>query len=58
MDLIGVRGARRLRKEYGIIPILIPRIYDAKDFSELIEKYSKETINRFIEETEKLFDYE
>ena len=58
MDLTGVRGARRLRKDYGIIPILIPRIYDAKDFSELIEKYSKETINRFIEETEKLFDYE
>lgn len=58
MDLTGVRGARRLRKDYGIIPILIPRVYDAKDFSELIEKYSKETINRFIEETEKLFDYE
>lgn len=58
MDLTGVRGARRLRKDYGIIPILIPRCYEAKDFSELLEKYSKETINRFIEETEKLFMYE
>lgn len=58
MDLTGVRGARRLRKDYEIIPILIPRCYEAKDFSELLEKYSKETINRFIEETENLFTYE
>lgn len=58
MDLTGVHGARRLRKDYGIIPILIPRCYEAKDFSELLEKYSKETINKFIEETEKLFTYE
>lgn len=58
MDLTGCRGAKRLRDEYGIIPILIPRCYEAKDFSELIEKYSKETINGFIEETEKLFNNE
>lgn len=62
-DLTGVRGAKRLRKDYGIIPIMIPNgkgldNYHAKDFSELIEKYSVESINRFIEETEKLFDYD
>ena len=62
-DLTGVRGAKRLRRDYGIIPIMIPNgkgldNYHAKDFSELIEKYSVESINRFIEETEKLFDYD
>lgn len=57
-DLTGVHGARRLRKEYGIIPIVIPRSYGAKDFSELITMYSKETINLFIEQTESLFEYD
>lgn len=57
-DLTGVRGARRLRKEYGIIPIVIPRSYGAKDFSELVSMYSRETINSFIEQTESLFEYE
>ena len=57
-DLTGVHGARRLRKEYGIIPIIIPRSYGAKDFSELITMYSKETINLFIEQTESLFEYD
>ena len=57
-DLTGVRGANKLRRQYGIIPIIIPRSYEAKDFSELLEKYSRQTVNQFIQETEKLFEYE
>ncbi len=57
-DLTGVRGANRLRRDFGIVPIIIPRSYGAKDFSELIQEYSEEMINLFIEQTEKLFEYE
>lgn len=49
-DRTGYKEAIWLRDNFGIIPILIPKEYDAKDFSELISKYSINTINQLLEE--------
>lgn len=62
-DLTGIRGAKRLKKDYNIPYILIPNgkgldNYGAKDFSELIETYSDEVINEMINETLELFNIE
>ena len=62
-DLTGIRGAKRLKKDYNIPYILIPNgkgldNYGAKDFSELIEAYSDEVINEMINETLELFNIE
>ena len=50
-DRVGKREAVLLLREYSIIPILIPDEYDAKDFSELISKYSEDTINNLVFDT-------
>lgn len=50
-DRVGKREAVLLLREYLIIPILIPDEYDAKDFSELISKYSEDTINNLVFDT-------
>jgi hypothetical protein len=61
MDLTGINKARELKKEYGIDYILIPNgkgleNYHSKDFTELLENYSNEIIDKFIIETFKLFN--
>lgn len=50
-DRTGKREAIKLKNEYNIIPILIPKEYEVKDFSELTTKYSDNTINQLTKET-------
>ena len=45
-DRVGKREAIWLLREYNIIPILIPEEYAVKDFSELVENYSDDCINK------------
>ena len=50
-DRVGKREAVWLLREYSIIPIIIPDEYEAKDFSELISKYSEDTVNNLAFDT-------
>ena len=50
-DRVGKREAIWLLREYSIIPIIIPDEYEAKDFSELISKYSEDTVNNLAFDT-------
>jgi hypothetical protein len=58
-DQTGRKGAKYLEKTYGIPYLFITRgefglpNYFCKDFSELYEKFNKEEINRFIQETKR-----
>lgn len=47
-DMTGYREAIWLREAYDIVPILIPKEYDVKDFSELKKEYSNEIVNQLI----------
>ena len=47
-DMTGYREAIWLRDAYDITPILIPKEYDVKDFSELKKEYSNEIVNQLI----------
>lgn len=47
-DMTGYREAIWLRDAYNITPILIPKEYDVKDFSELKKEYSNEIVNQLI----------
>ena len=47
-DMTGYREAIWLRDAYDITPVLIPKEYDVKDFSELKKEYSNEIVNRLI----------
>jgi hypothetical protein len=50
-DKTGKREAVKLKNDYNIVPILIPDEYEVKDFSELVSKYSDDTINQLTKET-------
>ena len=50
-DRVGKREAIWLLREYNIIPIIIPDEYEVKDFSELVAKYSDNTINLLANDT-------
>lgn len=57
-DRTGKIEANYLRKEYGILPMIIPKQFQAKDFSELFKYNSIEQINNLIINTIKqLNDY-
>ena len=47
-DRTGKIEANYLRKEYGILPMIIPKQFQAKDFSELFKYNSIEKINNLI----------
>ena len=47
-DRTGMLEAQYLRKEFNILPLIIPKEYQAKDFSELIMKNNKQKINKLI----------
>ena len=47
-DRTGMLEAQYLRKEFNILPLIIPKEYQAKDFSELIMKNNKQKINNLI----------
>lgn len=47
-DRTGKIEANYLRKEYKILPLIIPKKYQAKDFSELIMKNNKQEIYKLI----------
>lgn len=47
-DRTGKIEANYLRKEYNILPLIIPKKYQAKDFSELIMKNNKQEIYKLI----------
>ena len=47
-DRTGLLEAQYLRKEFNILPLIIPKNYQAKDFSELIMKNNKQKINKLI----------
>lgn len=47
-DRTGKLEAQYLRKEFNILPLIIPKDYNAKDFSELFINNSKETIYELI----------
>lgn len=47
-DRTGLLEAQYLRKEFNILPLIIPKEYQAKDFSELIMKNNKQKINKLI----------
>ena len=55
-DRAGCREAIYLRDTYNIVPLLIPKIYDAKDFAELRSKYSIETINELVKQIKYIFE--
>ena len=58
-DRTGYKEAIWLRDYFNIIPILIPKDYEVKDFSELVNKYSINTINQLLEEVlTKIENYE
>ena len=50
-DSTGVEEAQWLRRKYNIMPILIPRYLNCKDFAELRSKYDITTITNYIRET-------
>ena len=50
-DSTGVEEAQWLRSKYNIMPILIPRYLNCKDFAELRSKYDITTITNYIRET-------
>lgn len=50
-DRTGYMCAIKYRDDWGIIPIIIPHEYGAKDFAELRSLYSAETIYQFVQET-------
>ena len=47
-DRTGMIEAQYLRKEFDILPLIIPKQYQAKDFSELIMKNDKKIIHNLI----------
>ena len=47
-DKTGKIEANYLRKEYGILPMIIPKQFQAKDFSELFKYNSIEQVNNLI----------
>lgn len=47
-DMTGYREAIWLRDNYNIIPFVIPKEYDVKDFAELKKEYSGEIIDKLI----------
>lgn len=47
-DRTGKIEANYLKKEYNILPLIIPKQYQAKDFSELIMKNDKQKIYKLI----------
>ena len=47
-DRTGMLEAQYLRKDFNILPLIIPKEYQAKDFSELIMKNNKQKINKLI----------
>ena len=47
-DRTGKLEALWLRRNYNIIPVIIPKKYNAKDFSELIHKTDEDSVNRLI----------
>lgn len=47
-DRTGMLEAQYLRKEFNILPLIIPKEYQAKDFSELIMKNNKQEIYKLI----------
>lgn len=50
-DATGISEAKWLREQFGIIPIIIPNKYKAKDFSELSKLYDFKQLKNFILET-------
>ena len=57
-DRTGKEEAIWLRDNYNIIPILIPKEYEAKDFAELRSLYSIETINNLVKQLKNYIEYE
>lgn len=58
-DRTGKAEAVWLRNNYNIIPIIIPKEMNAKDFAELRSKYNIKEINNIINNTiNKLYNYE
>lgn len=63
-DRTGYLEAQWLRKKYDIVPLIIPKEYESKDFAELRSKVTfdniieliKSTINK-VEEYEKTKEY-
>ena len=47
-DRTGMLEAHYLRKNFNILPLIIPKIYQAKDFSELIKNNSTINLNNLI----------
>lgn len=47
-DMTGYKEAIWLKDNFNIIPICIPKYLDVKDFAELVNKYSIETINELV----------
>ncbi len=47
-DMTGYKEAIWLRDNFNIIPICIPKDLEVKDFAELVNKYSIETINELV----------
>lgn len=50
-DYTGIREAIYLRDNHNIFPIIIPKKYGAKDFSELYSLYRINQIHKFVKET-------
>lgn len=50
-DRTGMMEAVMLKNDYNIIPIIIPKEYEVKDFAELRSKYSTDVINDLTIET-------
>ena len=57
-DRTGYMCAIKYRDDWNILPIMIPREYEAKDFAELRSLYSDETILNLINETIKFIEDE
>lgn len=56
-DRTGKVEAQYLRKEYGILPLIIPKEYNAKDFSELIKTNNNNIHNLVIDTINQLITY-
>ena len=50
-DKTGINEAKWLKRNYNIFPILIPRKFKVKDFSELINKYGNKLTTKYIIDT-------
>ena len=50
-DYTGIKEAIYLRDNHNIFPIIIPKKYGAKDFSELYSLYRINQIHKFVKET-------